>query len=180
MKNALTFHKYRKYSSLNGWTSRYCLRHIFVRGKFSTALHSINPSMNVEPFSYRPVLHFCRLAKPLYRTLLYLYGTVQDLADGLSGITIHHRFCAAAWIEMSLHVIEGLVTEFAARERVLLFDEFITAGFPYFEQSLVQSSLLFFIVKVALGRLCRCHVLLGSHCRTESDFFKAERTASTH
>lgn len=66
------------------------------------------------------------------RTLRYFCVAIQDLADGPDGLTLRHGFCAATRMEMALRVIEDLDTEFAARERVPLPDEPITAvsSFP--------------------------------------------------
>lgn len=47
----------------------------------------------------------------------------QDFANGLNFITSRHLFSTAAWREMLLCVLEGIVAEFAAKERITLLNE---------------------------------------------------------
>lgn len=81
-------------------------------------------------------------AIPPVPTLGYCSEVVQDRAYIPGSITLRHRFCAAAQMEIALRVIEGLVFEIAARERVPLLDMHIMVALPYIGQSFMQSGRL--------------------------------------
>lgn len=64
---------------------------------------------------------------------------VQDQASGIGKITLRHHFCAAAQMELALHAINALNSEFDFRELVTLFDAFIITVLLSFYQSLASS-----------------------------------------
>lgn len=67
------------------------------------------------------------------RSIRYLAEAVRDRTDGLDSITLRHHICNAARWEMSLRVLEGLVSDFAAREGVSSLDESFIVAFCNFD-----------------------------------------------
>lgn len=87
------------------------------------ARHFGHLSMSSFSFTSRPVPSSCRLFHPSCSYLVVLSRAVQDRADKTGGITLRHRFCAAAELQMALRVIQDLAAKLASRERVPLHDE---------------------------------------------------------
>lgn len=62
------------------------------------------------------------LVIPSIYSIRFFVEVVQDWANEPRVITLQHRFCTAALWEMSLRVIDVLLTESVVREKVRLLD----------------------------------------------------------